>query len=212
MLRLTRALARSPALTRQQLVRQPLRGMQTGFVVVATGPDRVGVVRDLTDIIRRSGGSVGDSQSMSLRETFTVAMEVGLEGSLSRGALATDLLGKLQAELPSYTVSVRAEEAVEQPRFTARFEVALADDVGVLHDVASIFAKHSLNIASLSTSQELGAFGGTTLFAMEGEVTSLREVDAEAVLDTLSALAETSGSEVVFLPYERSLEHAEALG
>ena len=122
---------------------------------------------------------------------------------------ASELCDAVQNILPGFLVSVQAEPTpLELPVFSARFFVTLADDVGVLSDVSSVFANHGLNIVSLSSAQELAPFCGTTLFSMRGHVSSMTPVNTESILEDLNRLSTSSGIQVEFEPDKTEREEA----
>lgn len=132
-------------------------------VVVATGPDRVGVLSDVSKAVQETGNNVGKSDSIKILDTFTIAMEVQGDGiSLMK------VSDTVKAALPGFMVSVKDGGASAHPKQTARFCVSLADRPGIMSQVTAVFATHGLSVMSASTSDEIAPFGGTTLFAMEG--------------------------------------------
>lgn len=141
---------------------QHIRGM-AGCVVVATGPDRLGILSDASKAVKESGSNVGKSDSIKILDTFTIAMEV--QGD---EIMLADLSSRVEAALPGFMVSVQEGGAGAMPNQTARFHVSLADRPGIMSEVTAVFAKHGLSVISASTSNEIAPFGGTTLFAMEG--------------------------------------------
>ena len=188
-----------PATTVSNRVVQSL-ARSGGLVVVATGPDRIGVVHDVTRVIMESGGSVGESNSMQLGGLFTLAMQVGVPEGHAALPSADGLRSELSSLLGNtFTISVAQEKTVQMPAlFSARFDVSLADDKGVLNKVSNVFAAKGLNIASLTTTQELAPITSTPLFSMKGTVVSTQAIDAEAIHKELNKLAVASGVEYEF--------------
>ena len=51
-----------------------------------------------------------------------------------------------------------------------------ADHPGIVHKIASLLAKHRLNIDDLETSDEIAPHGGTTLFLMKCSVNAIEPI------------------------------------
>ena len=184
---------------------QPSQG---AFVIVASGPNRTGIVRDATKIIGDAGGNVSQSRAHELASVFCASMVVevsrgaGMVVGLSLGAPPQGVSGmhlqplclSLKEALPGFSVEVRGVDLSEEAdTFSAELSVEMADDIGIISSVTDVVGSHGLNIAVLDSTQEIAPFGGTTLFALEGVVTAKGPVNLDALQADLGVLEETRG-------------------
>ena len=165
--------------------------MKKHAILTALGPDRVGIVDDLTALILEAGCNVEESRMAVLGGEFAVILlfsggdrEVGglLEGLPAKAAA----LG-LQAALKE-TVPPRPDPGA-RPYL---LETTSLDTPGIVHAVTSVLRRHSVNILALETDTTAAPWTGAPLFHMrarlsvQGPVAGLREELAE--LETGSSL------------------------
>ena len=106
------------------------------------------------------------------------------------------------ANLPDFSVSVTeanaAADDIKPNAFTARFSISTADNVGLINKITNFLVKRNMNISVLESSQEIAPHGGTTLFSMEGIMSSKDPVDVNQLDDDLTALESEMGVDVEF--------------
>jgi glycine cleavage system regulatory protein len=61
--------------------------------------------------------------------------------------------------------------------FVAEFTAETLDNLGLVYELTRVFAAHNLNISMIDTEQTIAPFGGTTLFSMNGTITSEQPTD-----------------------------------
>lgn len=178
-------------------------------VVTAAGPDRLGIVNEVTRAIVSIGGNVGESQSMSVRGTFMAAFAIELDVHVDLTEFCSDVTN----QLPGFMVSLQpaaSAQAADAPTYTARVVVSMADHIGAVHEVSSVFAQQRLNVVSLKTMHETAPLGGTELFGMEGALSSTEPIDVIALSKALAALEEKRGIDVVlYIDDEAQVERAQ---
>jgi glycine cleavage system transcriptional repressor len=166
------------------------------LIVTAVGPDRPGLVADLTRHVFDVGASLADSRMVNLRGHF--ALLALIEGSSE--ALAS-LRRKLESEgggmglrLEMYeaaTASTRAPGSVPY-----RLKVYSNDQPGIAARVTALLRQHSVNVEELETRIESAPFAGTPLFVLEGVVTLPQGTSARKMRDELGALGEKIGCDI----------------
>ena len=105
------------------------------MVVTAAGPDRLGIVNEVSRAIVSIGGNVGESQSMSVRGTFMAAFAIELDVRVD----LTEFCADVTNQLPGFMVSLQPAQPVqtEDAVYTARVVVSMADHIGAVHEVTS---------------------------------------------------------------------------
>jgi len=82
------------------------------------------------------------------------------------------------------------------PAYQAHFSLTGADHPGIMHKITTAMAQHGLSVDSLETDQQIAPHGGSTLFCMQGFVSSKKEVDHAAFEEQLVDLGDSMNCEV----------------
>ncbi|MCC5874060.1 MAG: glycine cleavage system protein R [Gammaproteobacteria bacterium] len=161
------------------------------LVITCVGPDRAGLVGDLTGVIASAGGNILDSRMALLGGEFAIIMLVDV---------AADGHQPLQASLENHaataglviTLRDTSRTAAAAPGRSYRVRADTMDHPGIVQQVAAFFASHQCNIAELETSTWAAPHTGTTMFTLDMQVTVpatlashvLREAFEQFCLDT----------------------------
>lgn len=154
------------------------------LILTAVGPDRPGLVAELSRHVYEGGASLADSRMVNLRGHFALLALV--EGS-------ADALASLRRSLPSGVaplgLSLEMYEAAPAGARAPgsvpyRLKVYCNDQLGIVARVTALLRQHTVNVEELATRIESAPFSGTPLFVLEAVVTipqgtSLRKLRAE---------------------------------
>jgi len=159
------------------------------LVITAIGPDRPGLVRQLTAPLLSAQANVADSRMINLRGQFAVILlaEVPDKG-----------MDHVQAELLTVaqelglTLTFRGEERAEDPWPTTvgvpfRLRAYAMDQPGIVHRITDVLHRHEVNVEELETRSEPRPQTGAPLFNMSLVMT----VPARVSLKTLRSELET---------------------
>jgi glycine cleavage system transcriptional repressor len=140
--------------------------MATGFVVLtAVGPDRVGIVDDISGAVSGAGCNIEESKMAVLGGEFAVIMLVsGPAGSVEAMTRSLPSLGvKLGLLVGCHpTHEPRAEEKGRPYLLKA---VSL-DTPGIVHSVTAILRRHEVNIEEMSTETAAAPWTGAPMFRL----------------------------------------------
>lgn len=143
--------------------------MTARIVLTLTGPDRVGIVEDVTRALLGVGGNVESSRMARLGGEFAIIMMVALpEAHVEAvdGALAP-----LVAQ--GYTVGHQTCAACTPSHDgwdTYEISVEGADHEGIVHDIASGLSQQGISIESMETGIVEAPVTGAQLFTMRAVV------------------------------------------
>jgi len=170
------------------------------LIVNAVGPDRPGIVSEVTKLVVDKGGNVGESQASRLGSHFGLMMLItvpkvsshnlqsavkGIEG-LNTSCFITD---------DPFAITTSTRDG-----YSGHFTLSGADNPGIVHKITKILAKHRLNIDELKTFEEPAPYGGTTLFHMSGIATSPAPLangfSPKAIRDELQELGDEMNCDV----------------
>ncbi|RZU99050.1 glycine cleavage system protein R [Spiribacter vilamensis] len=141
--------------------------MQKNYLVVsALGEDRPGLVDAVSQLIRDTGCSVGDSRMSVLGGDF--AMIFMVEGRWNE-------LAKLESSLPAagrrLGLDVQARRTRPRPPtadvLPYSVEVVCVDHSGIIHQLGNFFASRDINIRDLTTTSYAAAHTRTPMFQLQ---------------------------------------------
>jgi len=144
--------------------------MSTEMVLTLTGPDRVGIVEEVTSALLGLGGNVGASRMARLGGEFAILMHVSL--SDARSADFERAFEHLVAQGYRVGITPAAESAAKpHPDWVPYLiEVQGADHEGIVHEIARGLSDFSINIESMETWTTDAPTTGTVLFHMTAKV------------------------------------------
>ncbi len=144
--------------------------MQKHLVFTLSGPDRVGLVEEITEVLLKFQGNVEMSRMARLGGEFAILMLVAIpEGQFD--ALRQGLRG-LRDE--GYKVTTSPTERGYATRYNGwlpyQVKVTGADHEGIIHDIARHLADKGINIETMDTGTINAPMSGTPLFTMSAIV------------------------------------------
>ena len=140
--------------------------MRTNIVFTLTGPDRVGLVEEVTGLMLGLDGNVETSRAVRLGGEFAILMLVTLP------AENVERLDSAFLHMTSggYRMTVgeteETYEAAHRGWLPYRIEVRGADHEGIIHEIAHGLSQRGINIESMDTGTSAASVSGTTLFHM----------------------------------------------
>ncbi len=140
------------------------------IIVTAVGPDRPGIVADLSKLVHDSGANIEGSRMVNLRGHFALlAMVEGERESLGK---LRDVLERAKASLGLSIVLAEADtdRKTQGAGVPYRLRTYSADQPGIVARVTAVLSRHAVNVEELSTRIESAPFAGTPLFTMDATV------------------------------------------
>jgi glycine cleavage system transcriptional repressor len=135
--------------------------MPAHYVVSVTTPDRVGIVHNVTGVLRDRGGNVLELSQTVLRGHFTIILAVEFPEPIDREGLRAAITES--GRRFGLDVVVREAAAAPPPPAVPNGErfllTVLGDDSrGIIHGIAGCLAEHGVNIVDLHARSEGGRF------------------------------------------------------
>ncbi|RUL88193.1 glycine cleavage system protein R [Tautonia sociabilis] len=174
--------------------------MPKDFVLTLTGPDRIGLVEELTRLLFELGGNVEASRMARLGGEFAVLMLVSVPEEQSAGL--DHRLDELFLE--GYRITLSATQRPfpgERPDWLPfRIEVEGADDEGIIHRVARHLSQQGISIEEMETETTSAPFGGAPLFNMVARVVVPPELADRPWQEGLAAIGREMNLEIRVFP------------
>jgi glycine cleavage system transcriptional repressor len=144
--------------------------MRSNIVLTLTGPDRVGLVEDVTKVLLDLGGNVETSRMARLGGEFAMLMLVSVSPEQAAGLeAALAHLGERGYKLT--TGETHLNHAGPEAGWHAyRIEVDGADHEGIAHEIVGGLSRRGIGIESMETSVSPAPISGAPLFAMNAVV------------------------------------------
>lgn len=163
--------------------------MNRGYAVLsAIGPDRVGIVDDVTSIITRYGCNIEESRMILLGGEYAVIML--LDGEADRLDAMTNDKGAWDS-LKGLHVTIRP--TLGPARASAgdlyHIETISLNTPGVVHAVTTLLRERDINIIELESDTSSAPFTGTPLFSMR----IVLRLSGEAQVEELNTALQEAG-------------------
>lgn len=158
------------------------------LVITAVGPDKPGLVGELTGYLHAGGANILDSRMVNLRGEFAVIVLVEAPDA-ALAALGRSLPDTARGLGLTVSLAPQAGKAAPTPGVPYRIKTYSMDQPGIVHRITAVLRKHRVNIEELAARQESAAFAGTPLFIMEIRVTVPAAVPVRALREELESVA-----------------------
>lgn len=169
------------------------------FIITGIGPDKPGLVGELTGHLHAAGANLLDSRMVNLRGQFAIVLliETPEAGGDSLAKSLPQVGERLGLSINVIRQSTAARPAQGVP---FRLKTYSMDQPGIVHRVTHLLHEHGVNIEELETRQESAAFAGTPIFLMEARLTVPASVPVRKLRSDLETLCETLNCDVDLEP------------
>ena len=160
--------------------------MKARVILVVSGSDRPGLTKALADAVHAVGGNWLESHLSLLGGKYVGSVLIELDAAA---------LPQLEAQVRSVDASglrvslVPADDEALTGGDTLTVELVGQDHPGIVREVTAVLAALGVNIDSLTTSTEHGAWSGEPLFHAEARMTLPQGVNRDEVQAALEAIS-----------------------
>jgi glycine cleavage system transcriptional repressor len=175
--------------------------MEKLLAVTAIGPDRAGLVRDLSEVVTGAGCNIQESRMMALGSEFAVLMLVA--GKWHAIGKLRDRLSRLERD-GDLTVTVRdAESRVQDNAAPYHVDVVTLDHEGIVLGLSRFFAAKGLEIAEMNTRRYNAPHTGAAMFSVQMTVNVPATVHLATLREDFLEYCDTENLDAVFEPAQR---------
>jgi glycine cleavage system transcriptional repressor len=150
-----------------------------GLVITAVGPDRPGLIFDLSTQITTRGGNIEDTKMSKLGGVFAVMMMVTGPNSVLSEIIAQRTAWELALGINCLMAPTHTGTSTEGRAW--QFSISGFDRPGIVAVISDLLAKRGINVTSFLSRIENAPLTGTPLFVLEAECV----VPSEAVKNEL---------------------------
>ncbi len=142
--------------------------MSKHLVLTLSGPDRVGMVEEITNLVLKHSGNVEESRMARLGGEFAMLMLINVKAEA--GESLEEALNALQND--NYKVTLKYTDTTASQKYNGWMPYKIlingADHEGIVHKIAHHLADKNVNIESMETHIRQAPMSGAPLFIMEG--------------------------------------------
>jgi glycine cleavage system transcriptional repressor len=168
-------------------------------VFTAVGPDRVGIVDDLSGIVAGHGGNIEESKMAVLGGEFAAVMLVAMDPTAM--AELSSALPSLQDRL-GLRLEIKHTRRQETPA-TGRpylLETVSLDTPGIVHAVTAILKTYGINIEELETATQPAPWTGAPMFRMRATIILAPQVSVAKLKADLAVLESERDLDITLKP------------
>ena len=139
------------------------------LILTAVGPDRVGLVENISQFIARHGCNIEDSKMAVFCGEFAVIVLItGAAGNL---ATITSDYREIESET-GLTISTKTPAArAAAPGFLPyKLTASCMDHPGIVYRISSVLSSMGVNIESMETKTYAAPISGTPIFQLEADI------------------------------------------
>lgn len=171
------------------------------LAITAIGPDRAGLIRDISQAVTGSGGSIRESRMIALGSEFAVLMLVA--GNWHTVNKIRERLAQLEREA-RLTVTVRdTEPRVVEPSAPYSIDVVALDQEGIVLRLSSFFANRSLEIAELNTRRYNAPHTGAAMFSVQLTVNLPAQIHVATLREEFLDFCDEHNLDAIMEPAQR---------
>ncbi|HTX73786.1 MAG TPA: ACT domain-containing protein [Rectinemataceae bacterium] len=144
--------------------------MATAYAVFsAMGPDRVGIVDELSGLLSERGGNIEESRMAVLGSEFAVMMLVSMDAAQLEGLRSR--IPELEARF-GLTVVLKPTGSPELAQGGRPYllETISLDGSGIVHAVSSVLHRMGINIENMETETQSAPLTGAPMFRMKASI------------------------------------------
>ena len=144
------------------------------LLIAASGPDRTGLVHQLTETLGEYGANIADSRLVNLGGRFSIMMLVQAPGEQVKGLYEQlpQAASRIGLALDVHEVeSVGSGERTPEPGAPYRIRTYAMDQPGIVRRISETLTRARVNIEELQTHLQHAAHSGAPLFTMDMIVT-----------------------------------------
>lgn len=158
--------------------------MKQTLVLTLIGPDRPGLVGELSQAIASTGGNWERSRMADLGGQFVGLLEVSAEQQ--QVPALREALGRVDGLTLTVADSVQPHPAARQ---MLKLDILGNDHPGIVRDIFRVFASYNVNVEELETSTETAAESGGQLFRAQALLSCPQGCQIDQLQTQLEAIA-----------------------
>lgn len=166
--------------------------MNRYFIMTAFGPDRVGIVADVTRLLYENGCNLEDTAMNLLADQFTLnLLFTGTQDNIEEHLLRECRRLELEKGISAFVRSIPAPQNKSATQTTiGTLHIEGLDQAGIVYKTSRFLAEKKLNIVHLNSTAQASPESGAIVYSMDIEIQIPQEVSLDQLEDDLNTLAD----------------------
>jgi glycine cleavage system transcriptional repressor len=164
-------------------------------VITLAGPDRVGIVADLSQAMTKIGANIEESRMTILGADFAILLRITIGANITAGMVQA----QLQKIFHNFLVTARSTNMIHSISTPVRIRNILLegpDQPSIVSKLTSLFVKHNISVRDLDTDTSSAAFAGYKIFTLKTVVAIPTSVDIDRFYEDLTEFENNNGVEI----------------
>lgn len=136
-------------------------------ILTATGPDRPGLVDEVSAFLFQRGANIEDSRMINLRGQFAVVVLFSGDEAVHAKAKAEIAAFAEKLSMHVDLTPVKPREAAPVAAMPYRLTATAMDQAGLVHQISHLLRTQNVNIESMETKLAPAPITGAPMFEME---------------------------------------------
>jgi len=159
------------------------------MVFTAVGPDRPGLVNEISSLIHQAGANLEDSRMAILGGEFALILLLSCPAEAVAGVKHCG--ARIESELHLRCILKETQiPGISRDHLLYRIRVTGVDRPGIVQAIAGTLAARGVNLASLESRVSYAPESGTPMFELEADLQIPAKVDLAALRSELAARCE----------------------
>lgn len=167
--------------------------MRSKLIISANGPDRKGIVSEISSIISNHSANIETSKMIRLEKEFAMLILIKVEESKN------EVLSNALNQIPGLFVNLINTKNNLDILYENKLHLYIngADNEGIVYSFSNLLSELEINIDEVNTKIENAPMSATPLFMMDLVIGSKSKINIQKINDKLNVIAEKLGVEVV---------------
>jgi glycine cleavage system transcriptional repressor len=171
------------------------------LVITAVGPDRPGLVDEISGFLLEAGANLADSRMVNLRGQFALILlaEVADDAAADKIEQTAHDAGE-KIGLDVFVQPDESHASASKGGLAFHVSTYAMDQPGIVHRITHLLHERGVNIEELQTRLEPGSYTGTPQFSMELTMTVPQTLPVKQLRADLEALCESLNCDIDIEP------------
>ncbi|MFL2988539.1 MAG: glycine cleavage system protein R [Candidatus Neomarinimicrobiota bacterium] len=167
--------------------------MRSKLIISANGPDRKGIVSEISSIISNHSANIETSKMIRLEKEFAMLILIEVEESKN------EVLSNALNQIPGLFVNLINTKNNLDILYENKLHLYIngADNEGIVYSFSNLLSELEINIDEVNTKIENAPMSATPLFMMDLVIGSKSKINIQKINEKLNVIAEKLGVEVV---------------
>ncbi len=166
--------------------------MRSKLIISANGPDKKGIVSEMSSIIGKHNANIETSKMIRLEKEFAMLILIDIQHEKIK--MLTEALNQID----DLSVSLIKTKTNQNILYENKFHLYIngADNEGIVYAFSKFLSEININIDEVNTKIKNAPMSATPLFMMDLVIGSKSKINKKELDDKLNSIAEKLGVEV----------------